>query len=345
MSQPVFHPSLEGAQHGDKTLDQFLAFAKAAGAAGAQPSNYIIEKNADFYSAQEIRDAFEKHELQLDGLSCHCLFWAHTTAWTGSPTIRPFLPKALWYESPEKIEAWCEDTIFRFLDLCAELQMYIIPMFWGVSCGFEMATGYPFGFFKGPGYDLEQEALDRFVSKTQAIRTRANELGLYLGHEIHPNSAAMCVEDFQALVQACDGDQCLGVTADPSHCWENESFETRFEAVGDRVVSAAVKNFVIRPGVALRKMTGDWRRRAMQFVDLPSGDMNLTRFTELLIQIGFPERYCRIMGTQTAALVTEAESAYRTLDATSANAVAYARDHLCFPVTNISFEDGMGAAS
>jgi len=39
----------------------------------------------------------------------------------------------------------------------------------------------------------------------------------------------------------------------------------------------------------------------------------------------------------------EAESAYRELDATSANGIAYVRDQLCFPVAEGSFEDGMGA--
>ena len=49
------------------------------------------------------------------------------------------------------------------------------------------------------------------------------------------------------------------------------------------------------------------------------------------------------MGTDTAPLVTEAESAYRDLDATSRNAIQYAANHLIFPVAEGSFEDGMGA--
>jgi hypothetical protein len=49
------------------------------------------------------------------------------------------------------------------------------------------------------------------------------------------------------------------------------------------------------------------------------------------------------MGTKTAPLVVEAESAYRDLDATSANGIEYVRDHLCFPLAAGSFEDGMGA--
>jgi len=344
MANMIFHPSIEGAQHGTKSLEEFVVFAKESGAAGAEPSNYLVEDGSGgFKSAQDVKGVFEKHGMILDGISCHCPIWAHTTAWTGSKTVLPFLPEEVHGKSAAEIEAWCEDYILRFFDLCAELDMRIIPMFWGVSCGWEVATGYPWAFWSGPGYDLVQEGLDRFVSKTAKIRAAANERGLYLCHEIHPNSAAMCASDFQALVDACDGDQCLGVTADPSHCWEHESPEIRFRAVADRIYAAAVKNFVIRPNVPLRNMTANWPERAMQFTDLETGDMNLMRFTELLIDIGYPQRYCKIMGRPTAPLVVEAESAFRDLDATSANGIKYAKDHLCFPTAGGSFEDGMGA--
>ena len=344
MAKTVFHASIEGAQHGAKTLEEFIIFAKNSGATGAEPSNYHIENgNGGFKSAQEINQVFAKHEMKLDGISCHCPFWVHTTAWTESKTIRPFLPKDIWTKSAAEIEAWCEDYILRYLDLCSELGLKITPMFWGMSHGFEVATGYPFGFFSGPDYDLIKEGNDRFVTKTAKIRKAANAHGIFLCHEIHPNSAALCADDFNMLVKACDGDKVLGVTADPSHCWEGEDFETRFRKVADRIYAAAVKNFVIRPGVNLRSMTGDWTKRAMQFCDIPTGDMNMMRFTELLIDVGYANRYMQIMGTITAPLVTEAESAFRDLDATSANAIQYANYHLVFPIAEGSFEDGMGS--
>jgi hypothetical protein len=90
-------------------------------------------------------------------------------------------------------------------------------------------------------------------------------------------------------------------------------------------------------------MAPNWPDRAMQFVDIPSGDLNMTRYAELMINIGYPQRYCEVMDTKTAPLVVEAESAYRDLHATSANAIAYTRDNLCFPLAAGSFEDGMGA--
>jgi sugar phosphate isomerase/epimerase len=132
--------------------------------------------------------------------------------------------------------------------------------------------------------------------------------------------------------------------ADPySHCWEGETWETRFRKVASRVYACHVKNYVIRRDVPLRKMEPDWAGRAMQFTDLPSGEINLVRYTEMLLDIGYPQRYCKIMGTSSAPLIVEAESAHRELDSTSANGIAYVRDNLCFPIASGSFEDGMGA--
>jgi hypothetical protein len=98
-----------------------------------------------------------------------------------------------------------------------------------------------------------------------------------------------------------------------------------------------------RQGVPLRKMEPEWQKRGMQFVDIPSGDLNMLRYAELLIHAGYPQRYCQLTGAKTAPLVVEAESAYRDLDATSANGIEYVRDHLCFPMAAGSFEEGMGA--
>lgn len=343
MAQNCFHPSIEGAQHGAKSLAEFLDYARKSGATGAQPSNYMLHSESGFKSAKEIKDTFAKAKLSLDGVSAHCPFWVHTTAWTGSPTIRPFIPGDVAKKSPEQIEQWAEDYVLKLMDLCAELKVKIIPMFWGAAFGWELATGYPWGFWKGGDYDLVKEGQERFVKKTAKIRKHAKTLGIYLAHEIHPGTAAMCADDFNMLVKICGGDKCLTVNADPSHCWEGEGWEARFRKVGARVYACHVKNFAIRKGLPLRMMAPNWPDRAMQFVDIPTGDLNMTRYVECLINIGYPQRYCQVTGAKTAPLVVEAESAYRDLDATSANGIAYVRDHLCFPLAAGSFEEGMGA--
>jgi len=343
MPNNCFHPSIEGAQHGAKSLAQFLDYAAKSGAAGAQPSNFMLQSDKGFKSAKEIKSAFSKAKLSLDGVSAHCPIWVQTTAWTGSPTIRPFIPADVAKKSVAEIETWAEDYTLKLLDLCAELGVKIVPMFWGVAFGWELATGYPWGFWKGGDFDLIKEGQERFVNKTAKIRAHANKLGIILAHEIHPGTAAMCADDFNMLVEICGGDKCLGVNADPSHCWEGECWETRFLKVAPRIYACHVKNFTIRCGIPLRMMEPSWQKRAMQFVDIPSGDLNMVRYAELLIHSGYPQRYCQVMGTKSAPLVVEAESAYRDLDATSANGIQYVRDNLCFPIAAGSFEDGMGA--
>src|SRR5208282_4301163 len=307
MAENCFHPSVEGAQHGAKSLAQFLDYAKKSGAAGAQPSNFMLQSEKGFKSAKEIKDAFAKAKLTLDGISAHCPFWVHTTAWTLSPTIRPFLPADVAHKSVAEIEKWTESYLLRLLDLAVELGVKIVPMFWGVAFGWEMATGYPWGFWKGGGYDLMAEGRERFVKKTAKLRLQARKLGIFLCHEIHPGTAAMGADDFNLLVKICDGDKCLAVNADPSHCWEGESWEARFLKVAPRIYACHVKNFVIRKGQPLRKMEAGWQKRAMQFVDIPSGDLNMTRYVEVLIHIGYPRRYCAAMKAKTAPLIVEAE--------------------------------------
>ncbi len=343
MATSCFHASIEGAQHGAKSLADFLAYAKNSGASGAQPSNYMLQEGDGFKSAKTIRDTFEKAGMLIDGISAHCPIWVHTTAWTGSPTIRSFIPESVAKTSTDAIEAWAEKYVLELLDLTAELGLKVLPMFWGTAFGWELATGYPWGFWAGPGYDLIAEGKERFVTKTQKIRDHARQLGIKLCHEIHPGTAAMTADDFNMLVSICDGDETLGVNADPSHCWEGESWETRFLKVGPRIFAAHVKNFTIRTGFPLRTMEPNWPGRAMQFTDLPSGDLNMSRYVELLLMVGYPSRYCQLHGTKTAPLVVEAESAHRDLDTTSANGIAFVCDHLLIAPAGGSFEDGMGS--
>jgi sugar phosphate isomerase/epimerase len=339
----AYHASIEGAQHGAESLAQFLDYAKAAGALGAQPSNYMLHGAKGLKAAKEIRETFESRGMSLDGISAHCPFWVHTSAWTGTRSGNPFIPADVAKQTPDKIEKWHETYLLKLMDLAAELGVKVVPMFWGVAFGWELATGYPWGFWSGGGFDLLEEGKERFVKKTAKLRKHANSLGIKLAHEIHPGTAAMCADDFLTLVKICDNDPCLAVNADPSHCWEGESWESRFLKVGPYIYAAHVKNFVIRPGFPLRAMEPNWPKRAMQFTDLGSGDLNMQRYVELLLAVGYKDRYTKLMGTKSAPLVVEAESAHKELDFCSADGIRYVAQNLCFPQAAGSFEDGMGA--
>ena len=176
-----FHPSIEGAQHGGKNLAQFLDYAKKSGASGAQPSNYMLQTDKGF----KIGQGNQRHFCQSQ----------NEAGWRFRPLpflgsyqrvdrhARPFgrSSRRTWRKNPsDEIEKWAEDYILRLLDLCAELGVKIVPMFWGVAFGWELATGYPWGFWKGGDYDLIKEGQDRFVKKTAKIRQHANSLGIYL---------------------------------------------------------------------------------------------------------------------------------------------------------------------
>lgn len=343
----LFHASVEGAQHTPKGLDGFLKFAKKAGAGGCQPSNFMLEgKNGDFLPAEEIRQMFGEAGLKMDGISAHCPFWVYGTAWTGSKTIRPFVPTAVYLLGPDAVERWALEYILRLLNVCAELGVGVVPMFWGTIFGWEVASGYPWGFWKGPDYDLIAEGLERFVVKTEIIRERANILNIKLAHEIHPGTAAACAQDFLDLLVACDGDECLGVNADPSHCWEGEDWQTRFgyPLIANRIYGVHMKNHVVLPGRPLRYSEPDWKHRPMQFTALDRGDLDMVRYTEHMIRAGYAERYLSQMGGGTAPLVVEAEGAFEELDDISARGIQFVNNHCCFNVAGASFEDGMGDA-
>src|SRR5215475_7665338 len=104
MAENCFHPSIEGAQHGAKSLSQFLDYAKKSGASGAQPSNYMLHSDKGFKTAKEIKDTFAKAKLKLDGVSAHCPFWVHTSEWTRCRSIRPFTPADVAKKSADEIE-------------------------------------------------------------------------------------------------------------------------------------------------------------------------------------------------------------------------------------------------
>ena len=60
MANNCFHPSIEGGQHGAKSLADFLDYAKRSGATGAQPSNYMLQDGKGFKSAQPTMAAAPK---------------------------------------------------------------------------------------------------------------------------------------------------------------------------------------------------------------------------------------------------------------------------------------------
>ncbi len=102
-------------------------------------------------SASEIRRCSTREVCSSTASPAHCPLWVHTTAWTASPTVRPFLPSDVADKSPADVEAWAETYLLQLFDLAVELgvKIRVLPMFWGVAFGWEVASGYPWGFWAG----------------------------------------------------------------------------------------------------------------------------------------------------------------------------------------------------
>lgn len=360
MKKSCFHVSCEGGQLGFLALDQFLAEVKKAGGTGAQPSNYMLTRDGRFMPADQIKGTFARYGMVAESISCHCLNWVHGAAAYASDTgnvitkqVIPFVPAPVCKQGAVAVENWAQDQLFALMDLCAELNVKILHTFFGPYQGWEVVSGYPWGFFRGGNkkdgteYDLVQEGLERFVRKTAPMRRKANELGIYFGHEIHRNSAAACAPDFAALVKACDCDRSVAVGADPSHCDEGEGWEERFThpAVAPRIVIAHVKNFRRRLGVFAGRMTGVWGERSKEFATHGDGEVNLIQYAEVLAATGYHNRFCRITGRPTAPLVSEAEVARQDQLAATIDGIGWVRDYMLIIPSKVSFEDGMGAAA
>ena len=360
------HASVEGAQYGKKKLPEFLDFCKKIGAKGAQPSNgHLEDGNGGFLPVAQVRTEFADRGLTWDGISAHGPFWTLLAAWTGTKTCNPFLPEDKRGKGPKVIEDYAQGYCLDFLDYAGAAGIKAIPMFWGPAFGLEVMSGYPWSFWKFKasvgGYDLIDEGKRRFVEKTKKVRDRARDHGIVLCDEIHPNTAAMCKDDFLMLLDITEDDPVMGVIADPTHCGEGEPWWIRFgdPRIAARIFAVHLKNFHIRLGLPLRTMEARWAKRAMQFTDLRTGDLNMKRFVEFMMQIGWPQRFlikmappkiaddaktapADIAKPKTAALATEAESAGEDGQGVTRKAVEYTEEELVFEPPAGSFEEGMG---
>ncbi len=360
------HSSVEGAQYGKMKLHEFLDFCKKIGAKGAQPSNgHLEDGKGGFLPVAQVRKEFADRKLTWDGISAHGPFWALLAIWTGTKTCNPFIPENKRGKDLKVIEDYVEGYCLDFLDYAAAAGIKVIPMFWGPAFGLEVMSGYPWSFWKLKakvgGYDLIEEGKVRFVKKTTKVRDRAREHGIKLCDEIHPNTAALCKDDFLMLLDITENDPVMAVIADPTHCWAGEPWWIRFgdPRIAERICAVHLKNFHIRQFMSLLMMDPEWAKRAMQFTDLATGDLNMKRFVEFIMQIGYPARFLNLMAPpkiaadatpkladtakpKTAPLPVEAESAGEHGQSVTRKAVEYTNAELVFEPPEGSFEEGMG---
>jgi len=343
---------------GLKTLEAVGQYATQCGARSMMISNYLLNGpghgengRISFRDPQEIKQVLGSLRIVAPAVSAHCAAYAHLSAKWGVDYAEKFVPGPVLAKGAQYVEDWSEEYLLGLLETGTAAGIHIYGWFWGLWGHAVLHGGYPWFF----GWDkLIEDGLARFREKTAKIRARANRLGAYLAHEIHPATGAICARDFGLLLMATDYDRCLCVWGDPSHCWAGETWTRRFSSpfVAPRVVGSHAKNFKFMEGASTLMISEDWTQRGHQFCGHGEGEVNLESYTKMLLAIGAGDRFCAIMGGELMPMYSEAEDSILPLTAPSANllgacsaGIKWVNDHLAgMSLTAATFTDTMGSA-
>ena len=209
MPQNCFHPSVEGAQHGAKSLADFLDYAKKVRRDGRPAVQLHAPGRQRFQERQGNQRHLRQSKMKLDGVSAHCPFWVHTTAWTGSPTIRPFIPAGCRQEIARtnremgrRLSAQAAGSLRRTRrENCPDV----------LGRGFRLGNGHrlSLGILEGRRLRSAQGRPERFVKKTAKLRA-AREFARHLSRARNSSRHRRHVRGrFQHARRSCDGDKCL----------------------------------------------------------------------------------------------------------------------------------------
>lgn len=343
---------------GLKTMEAVGKYARDCGARSMMISNYLLNAPAHgeagriaLRDPKEIKQVLAALNIVAPAVSAHCAAYAHLSAKWGLEYAEKFVPASVLARGAQYVEDWSEEYLLAVLETGTAAGIHIYGWFWGLWGNPVLHGGYPWVF----GWEnMMAEGLTRFRDKTAKIRARANRLGAYLAHEIHPATGAVCARDFGLLLLATDYDKCICVWGDPSHCWAGETWTRRFTSpfVAPRVVGSHAKNFKLLEGASTLMISEDWLQRGHQFCGHGEGEVNLESYTKLLLAIGAGDRFCAIMGGDVMPMYSEAEDSILPLTAPAPNllgacsaGIKWVNDHLTgMSMTSATFTDTMGNA-
>jgi sugar phosphate isomerase/epimerase len=343
---------------GLKTLEAVGKYARDCGARSMMISNYLLNGPGHgengrivFRDPKELKQTLAALGIVAPAISAHCAAYAHLSAKWGLEYAEKFVPAPVLERGTQYVEDWSEEYLLGLLEAGTAAGIHIYGWFWGLWGKPVLHGGYPWVF----GWDsMMGEGLNRFRDKTAKIRARADRLGAYLAHEIHPATGAICSRDFGLLLLATDYDKCLCVWGDPSHCWAGETWTRRFTSpfVAPRVVGSHAKNFKFLEGVSTLMISEDWPQRGHQFCGHGEGEVNLESYTKMLLAIGAGDRFCAIMGGDLMPMYSEAEDSILPLTSPAPDllgscsaGIEWVNDHLTgMSMTNTTFTDTMGNA-
>lgn len=339
------------------TLENVVGYATGCGARSVMISNYLLNgaghgENGKivFRDPAEIRQILSGAGIVAPTISAHCAAYAHLSAKWGAEYVDKFVPGSVLAKGLQYVEDWSEEYLLGMLEVGSAAGIKIFGWFWGLWGHPVLHSGYPWVF----GWDgMMKTGLDRFRDKTAKLRARANKLGAYLAHEIHPGTGAICSRDFALLLMATDYDRSMSVWGDPSHCWAGESWSQRFTSpfVAPRVVGSHAKNFKRLEGASTLMISEDWPQRGHQFCGHGEGEVNLESYAKMLLSIGAGDRFCAINGGDLMPMFSEAEDSILPLTAPAPHllgacsaGIKWVNDHLTgMSMTTATFTDGMAA--
>lgn len=338
-----------------KTLEAVAQYATGCGARSLMISNYLLhgpghgdDGKIVFRDPQEVRQVLSAAGIVAPTISAHCAAYAHLSAHWGLEYAANFVPGSVLAKGAQYVEDWSEQYLLGMLETGTAAGIHIYGWFWGLWGHPVLHSGYPWVF----GWDgMMAAGLERFRDKTAAIRARANQLGAYLAHEIHPGTGAICSRDFALLLMATDYDRSLCVWGDPSHCWAGENWTRRFTSpyVAPRVIGSHAKNFKFLDGASTLMISEDWPQRGHQFCGHGEGEVNLESYAKMLLAIGAGDRFCAINGGEVMPVYSEAEDSILPLTAPASHllgacseGIKWVNNHLTgMSMTTATFTDGM----
>ena len=342
-----------------KSLEAVGQYSTECGARSMMISNYLLNGPGHgdnghivFRDPKEIKQVLAALRIVAPAISAHCAAYAHLSAKWGLEYAEKFVPPAVVAKGAQYAEDWSEEYLLGVLETGTAAGIHIFGWFWGLWGPPVLHGGYPWVF----GWDkMMADGLARFRDKTAKIRSRANRLGAYLAHEIHPATGAICSRDFGLLLLATDYDRSLCVWGDPSHCWAGESWTRRFTSpfVAPRVIGSHAKNFKLLEGASTLMISEDWPQRGHQFCGHGEGEVNLESYTKMLLAIGAGDRFCAVMGGDVMPMYSEAEDSILPLTSPGSNllgacsaGIKWVNDHLTgMSLTTSTFTDTMGNAN
>ena len=296
-----------------KSLEGVAKYATGCGAKSLMISNYLLNGPGHgdnckivFRDAKEIQQVLSAAGIVSPTISAHCAAYAHLSARWGLEYADKFVPGPVAAKGAQYVEDWSEEYLLGMLETGTAAGIHIYGWFWGLWGHPVLHSGYPWVF----GWDgMMAEGLARFRDKTAKLRAKANALGAYFAHEIHPGTGALCARDFALLLMATDYDKSMCVWGDPSHCWAGENWTRRFTSpfVASRVIGSHAKNFKFLDGASTLMISEDWPQRGHQFCGHGEGEVNLESYTKMLLAIGAGDRFCAINGGDVMPMFSEAE--------------------------------------